>query len=412
MESLAYLARQPILDREGRIFAYELLFRDSPSSDTAIIASDVQATAQVLENVINNIGLDRLIGKHKAFINCSREMLLDNLFELLSPQNFVLEILEDVIVNDQLVEAVEHYRRCGFEIAIDDFIFEDVFIENFKPLFKYASYVKMDLAYNSPKNIEKAIQFFKPLGIKLLAEKVEDAATFKFCSEFGYDYFQGFFFAKPELVTGQKIDANSIAILQIILQIRSQLSLDELCKHLDQHPAIEENLLKFVNSDIHQRHSSINNIKDAIVWVGMRRIQEWLMIMLYARPEMGISFQEPQPLFQNASHRARFLENVADTIDISDAEFSAKAFTVGLISRMDALICAPFENILESSAIDNEVREALLYRRGRLGALLQLADAVEMDNRLDIQFAEKQLGLTDRQLNFCINEAYSWTNER
>ncbi len=412
MESLAYLARQPILDREGKIFAYELLFRDSPSSDTAVIASDLQATAQVLENVINNIGLGRLIGKHKAFINCSREMLLDNLFELLSPQNFVLEILEDVTVDEQLIEAVEHYRRCGFEIALDDFIFEEKFVENFKPLFRYTSYVKMDLADNTAENVEKAIHFFKPLGIQLLAEKVEDAATFKRCSEIGYDYFQGFFFAKPELVTGRKIDANSAAILQIILQIRSQLSLDELCMRLDAHPSIKENLLKFVNSDIHPRHSNIGNIKDAIVWVGMRRIQEWLMLMLYARPEMGISFQEQQPLSQNASHRARFLEIVADTIDISDAEFSAKAFTVGLISRMDALICAPFENILECSTVDNEVREAILYRRGRLGALLQLADAVEMDNRLDIQFAEKQLGLTDRQLNFCINEAYSWTNER
>ena len=122
MLSLAYLARQPILDREGKIYAYELLFRDSPESDTAVIANDNLATAQVLENVRTNIGLPRLIGENKAFVNCNREMLLDNIFKLLNPKWFVLEILEDVEVDASLVNAVAHYKERGFELALDDFI--------------------------------------------------------------------------------------------------------------------------------------------------------------------------------------------------------------------------------------------------------------------------------------------------
>ena len=165
MHSLAYLARQPILDREGKIYAYELLFRDSPESDTAVIASDVLATAQVLENVLNNIGLQRLIGEHKAFINCSRQMLLDNIFGLLNPANFVLEILEDVEVDSTLIRAVERYKARGFEIALDDFIYNDDYIRRFEPLFKYVSYVKMDIADNDKESLEKAVQFFRPMHI-------------------------------------------------------------------------------------------------------------------------------------------------------------------------------------------------------------------------------------------------------
>ena len=131
MQTLAYLARQPILDREGKIYAYELLFRDSPESDIAIIASDVLATAQVLENVLNNIGIERLIGNNKAFVNCSRNMLLDNLFGLLNPKYFVLEVLEDVEVDEAIVKAVQRYRALGFELALDDFIFNDEFITRF-----------------------------------------------------------------------------------------------------------------------------------------------------------------------------------------------------------------------------------------------------------------------------------------
>lgn len=411
MESLAYLARQPILDREGKIYAYELLFRDSPSSDTAIIASDVQATAQVLENVLNNIGLQRLIGAHKAFINCSRQMLLDNLFGLLNPANFVLEVLEDVEVDDTLIRAIERYKSRGFEIALDDFIYSDNFIKRFEPLFKYVSYVKMDLADNDEYSLEKAAHFFKSKGIQILAEKVEDEATFKKCLSNGYDYFQGFFFAKPELVTGKKIDATSVAILRILLLLQSRPSLEDLCAKLNETPDIAINLLKFVNADSRAGHNDIKTLREAIVWVGMSHIHEWLMLMLYARPELGITPQS-SPLFQSAAHRAKFLEIVAKVISPKDSLFAAKAFMVGLISRMDALVRAPLETILPESPADAEMSEALLNRSGTLGLLLQLADAVELDDREAIHMTIDELNVSSIQLNLCINEAYSWANER
>ena len=281
MQTLAYLARQPILDREGKTFAYELLFRDSPSSDTAIIASDLQATAQVLENILNSIGLTRLVGDCKAFINCSREILLDNLFGLLNPDRFVIEILEDVPVDENLIRAIQRHKSLGFELALDDFIMNDEFISRFEPLFQYVSYVKMDLVDNTPEAMVKAAQFFKERNIKLLAEKVEDEATYRLCEKAGYDYFQGFFFAKPEIVTGQKIDATSAAILQIIKLLRTRPSLEVLCDKFDKHPDISANLLQFVNSDVRNK-PVIENVKNAIVWVGMKHIQEWLTIMLYA----------------------------------------------------------------------------------------------------------------------------------
>lgn len=410
MESLAYLARQPILDREGKIFAYELLFRDSPSSDTAIISSDVQATAQVLENVLNNIGLNRLIGKHKAFINCSRQMLLDNLFGLLNPENFVLEVLEDVEVDSVLIRAIERYKARGFEIALDDFIYNDDFIKRFEPLFPYVSYVKMDLVDNDHDSLEKAVKYFHPMGKKILAEKVEDEATFKKCLVDGYDYFQGFFFAKPELVTGQKIDATSVAILRILLLLQSRPSLEDLCDKLAETPDIAANLLKFVNADAHA-NDPIKTVREAIVWVGMSHIHEWLMLMLYARPELGITPQS-SPLFQSAAHRAKFLEIVAKVMAPKDSLFAAKAFMVGLISRMDALVRAPLETILPESPADDELSEALLNRQGRLGILLQLADAIELDDRSAILMTLEELNISSKQLNRCISEAYSWTNER
>ena len=268
----------------------------------------------------------------------------------------------------------------------------------------------MDVVDNSLQSMAAAATFFKTMGIKLLAEKVEDEATFKRCEEAGYDYFQGFFFAKPELVTGRKIDATSATILQLLLRIKSRPSLEELCDTLSAHEDISQNLLRFVNSDAQVRHSRIASVKDAIVWVGMQRIQEWLMLMLYARPELGMTPQS-SPLFQNASHRAKFLESLARTIDENDDDFCAKAFMVGLISRMDALVRAPLETILPDAPADDEMQEALLNRNGRLGALLRLADAVELDDRDSIRTSLSELNLNSAQLKLCINETYSFTNE-
>ena len=211
-------------------------------------------------------------------------------------------------------------------------------------------------------------------------------------------------------MTGQKIDATSVAILRILLLLQSRPSLEELCEKLDETPDIAANLLKFVNSGNNGDGNGIKTVKDAIVWVGMSHIHKWLMLMLYARPELGISPQS-SPLFQSAAHRAKFLEIVAKVIEPANPLFAAKAFMVGLISRMDALVRAPLETILPESPADDEMSESLLNRKGRLGTLLRLADAVELDDREAILMAIEELKISTKQLNRCINEAYSWANE-
>jgi EAL and modified HD-GYP domain-containing signal transduction protein len=143
----------------------------------------------------------------------------------------------------------------------------------------------------------------------------------------------------------------------------------------------------------------------------MRNIQEWLMLMLYARPEMGMTPQS-SPLFQNASHRAKFLEILARVVSGTDNDLPAKAFMVGLISRMDALVGAPLESILTESGADEDIREALLQRSGRLGKLLQLADAVEQDDQQKILVLLKDLKISSTLLNRCVNDAYTWAHER
>lgn len=406
VESPAYLARQPILDSHQGIFAYELLFRDSPDNKTAIIRNGVRETAQVLENVLNNIGLSRLVGNHKAFINCSREMLLDNIFNPLDSDRFVLEILESVDADADVVDEVKKYHDRGFEFALDDVVFEAENLKRLEPFFPYVKYVKLDLFENSPEALKAAVPYFKERGMVLLAEKVETEESFSACLLNGYDLFQGFFFAKPEVVQGKRMDGSLATILRLLQFLRGDPSLAQIDQAFLAQPAIAKALVQYANSQKTFRRRPVENVQDAIAWLGLPHLQDWLMLLLYAQPEMGGSPQ-CKPLFQNVSQRARFLESLADVLD-PDGELPAQAFITGIISRMDALVKAPMPTILEDLEVDKEITSALLHGSGKLGTLLALAEAVENDREERVGTLMKRLSLSNKDLTNSLNAAYGW----
>lgn len=406
VESPAYLARQPILDSHQGIFAYELLFRDSPDNKTAVIRNGVRETAQVLENVLNNIGLSRLVGNHKAFINCSREMLLDNIFNPLDSDRFVLEILESVDADADVVDEVKKYHNRGFEFALDDVVFEAENLKRLEPFFPYVKYVKLDLFENSPEALKAAVPYFKERGMILLAEKVETEESFSACLLNGYDLFQGFFFAKPEVVQGKRMDGSLAPILRLLQFLRGDPSLAQIDQAFLAQPAIAKALVQYANSQKTFRRRPVENVQDAIAWLGVPHLQDWLMLLLYAQPEMGGSPQ-CKPLFQNVSQRARFLESLADVLD-PDGELPAQAFITGIISRMDALVKAPMPTILEDLEVDKEITSALLHGSGKLGTLLALAEAVENDREERVGTLMKRLSLSNKDLTNSLNAAYGW----
>lgn len=406
VESPAYLARQPILDSNRGIFAYELLFRDSPEGRVAVIENGVRETAQVLENVLNNIGLSRLVGNHKAFINCSREMLLDNIFGPLDSERFVLEILETVPAEASVISVVKNYFGCGFEFALDDVVFKPECLARIEPFFPYVKYVKLDLVENSPEALAAAVPYFKKRGMFLLAEKVETEEDFEARLSEGYDLFQGYFFAKPEVVRGKRMDGSLSSILRLIQFLRGDVTLAEIETAFLKQPALAKSLIQYANSQKSFRRHPVETVQDAIAWLGVPHLQDWLMLLLYAQPEMGRCAQG-SALFQNVSQRAKFLEALAEVID-PGGSLPGQAFIMGIISRMDALVKAPMPTILEDLEIDREISNALLHGSGKLGTLLALAEAVENDREERIGILMKRLSLSSKNVADSLSAAYGW----
>lgn len=408
VESSAYLARQPILDVNRNVFAYELLFRNSPENSAAVIQDGVRETAQILENVLNNIGLSRLVGNHRAFINCSREMLLDDIFGPLDPERFVLEILEDVPADDAVIAALKNYRARGFELALDDVVFEKENLKRLEPFFPLVKYVKMDLIENYPEELEQAVAFFKSKGIILLAEKVETHEEFRRYVDLGYELFQGYYFSRPEVIHGKRMDGSLAVILNLIQFLRGEPSLAEMEDAFRQEPLLARNLIRFVNSQKAFRRHPVENIQDAIAWLGCPTLQDWLMLLLYAQPEMGRQLRKTA-LFQNVSQRAKFLEALAKKITAGEA-LSSQAFLLGIVSRMDALVREPMPKILAELEVDKEISAALLHGSGKLGTLLALAEAVENKRSERLEILMKRLSLSKEDIQECLDEARGLKN--
>lgn len=406
MDSSVYLARQPILDKTGKLFAFELLFRDSPEKEMAVIRNNMSATANVLENAINGIGLSALLGTHKGFVNCSREMLLGNIPSLLDPKRFVLEILEDVVPDESIVSAVAVLKYRGFEIALDDFVYSEENCKIFAPIFPYLSYVKIDLVNNSLSQRKEAASFFKNKGIYLLAEKVETESVFRDCLDEGYDFFQGFFFARPEILTGQFAPTQTQAILVLLKQLHQNLSLDELCISLENYPAIKESLVRYAATTHVFRNPEKLNIREILVWVGLRRVHEWLMLLLYSRSLLDEDSRD-SALFRSVSHRAKFMENIAAVLPEQDNAFCADAFLLGVLSRLEALSKVSLSSVMSELSISERVKSALDYQ-GMLGIILRLADAMEKDAPAEVSYCLNQLNLKSSVLKPCVENAYTW----
>lgn len=405
MNSNAYLARQPILDAAGNLFAYELLFRKGPTANEAgEIVDAVRATAQVLENALNSMGVQKLVGKHKAFVNCNREMLLSGVLQSLDPQRFVLEVLETVEVDEAVVSSVTQLHGAGFEFALDDFVLTPEMLRQFLPVLPLMKYVKIDLVGNTPKARAEAARLLKSKGKVLLAEKVETEAEYRQCIAEGYDLFQGYFFARPELLSSRKIDSRTSGIMQILQVLRRNPEMPELESAFKKQPEVTLSLLRYMNSAAIALRQPISSIRQAIALVGQRNLQQWLMLMLYARSDADSAGQSP--LFENAVQRARFLESIAKKLR-PGTPLVDHAFLAGIMSRMDALCQVPMPNILADFDLGADISGALLEGKGMLGQMLLLISAVETGVENIVAENCRSLGIDEDMLSHSLEESYA-----
>lgn len=365
--SAYYLARQPILDVDNNTYGYELLFRNSETNSFDPSIDGNTATSRLLVSTIIDAGLESIVGNAWAFINLTQRFFENpEILDLLAPGRCVLEVLEDVEVTDAVVAGVEMLREKGHMIALDDFVDAD----RFERLLPLAHIIKYDISQHSQKQLIAYRQADAEAGRLSLAERVETVEEYDELKAAGFQYFQGYFFARPHLMCGSSLPQSKIAILQLFKQINDPSTpMEVLAEQISHDVALSVRTLRYVNSPLSGLNTEITSIPHAVVMLGREPIRNWIMLLMMS----GVD-DKPVELIKMALTRARFCQLIAIEKGLENDQMY---FTIGLLSLVDALIGIEMEAALAEMAISEDIRRPLLTGEGEGGEMLGMAHRLE-----------------------------------
>ncbi len=395
-----YVARQPIFNQAKKIYGYELLFRDSMENVFSGIDGNA-ATSKLLSNSFLNIGIDRLIGKSLAFINFTKDLLINQLPKLFPNEQLVIEILEDVEPDDEVIESCSELSKLGYTIALDDFFY----YEGMEPLIALADIIKFDIKATPLDEIPDLVNKLRNRDIKLLAEKVETNEEFDDALKRGFEYFQGYFFSKPEVVEGKDISPSKINLLEVMVEVnRSDFEFSKVENIISRDVSISYKLLRYINSAYYRRVNEISSIKQAILMLGERGIRSFLSLIAMTR----LSDNKPDELMRSSIIRAKFCELLARCIE--SCKYSSELFTLGLFSSIDAILDDSMERIMARLPLSENIKRALIKGDGELINYLNLAKCYEKGDWAGFMESGKEFKIKEDKLPGCYLEAISWAD--
>lgn len=392
------LARQPIFDRDTKVVAYELLFREVNPERADVVDGDF-ATSAVLENAFMNLSIDDVIGDHKAFINFTPKLLEMEI--PIEPARCVIEVLEDVEVTDALLENLKRAKRKGHQVALDDFQYK----ETLQPLVDLADIIKLDVLALTDTELVDAVERLSAHGVTLLAEKIETNEMLRHCLDLGFEMFQGNFLSKPEPITGRKLAANKIVVLELLTKLQEPSSnFKDLELLISQDPALGLKTLRLVNSAYYGPRHQIESLSHAIAYLGMDALKSLASLLVVS----GLS-DKPDALRDFALERAKFCELLGRKVKEAEASVF---YSVGLLSTMDAYFDQPLEEILGNMSLRPDVKAALLVREGELGAVLDLVERMQLGELKAIEWDRlSEFDLTPQVVNELYMEVIQWQRQ-
>jgi len=366
-----FLARQPIFTRTKKLFGYELLFRTGLNNAFPDINGDT-ATTNLLSNLFFPFEVQQILGDKKGLINFTKKLILDKAPLFFPKEQFIIEVLEDIEPDDDIVSALSLFNKRGYRIALDDFVYQ----EKFEPMIKLSSIIKFDLLATPLTSLIDIIDDLKSkYNLKFLAEKVETYDEFNIAKQMGFHYFQGYFFARPEIISTKGISTNHITKLKVVNELgQRDLDVKKIESFIKNDAPLSFKLLKYANSAYFNRKIPIDTIKDAIAYIGVDELRKFINVVVVS--DLGDA--KPNELIRFSIIRARMCEKFNE---IFKSKFSVdELFTLGLFSYMDALMDCKMEDILQHLSFSDKMKKALLGNDREFSRMLDIVIGFEQGN--------------------------------
>ncbi len=391
-----FVARQPIFDRDKNLYAYELLFRTGISNGFPDIDGDT-ATTSLLSSSFFTVGIDKIASGKIAFINFTGELIRRGTPHLFPQEKLMVEILEDVEPDQEIINACKTLKEEGYELALDDFVYS----KKYHQLLEICDIIKIDFRLTPADKVQQMVDSLKIYECRLLAEKIETYEEFDTAVSLGFDFFQGYFFSKPEIIQNKDLSASQLTMMQLIAQVNNEdFDVGSLEKIVTQDVSISYKLINYLNSSSFSRSQPLSSIREAISFLGENGFKLFVSLIATSR----LAENKPGELIRYSIIRAKFLELIGKEINKNSSEL----FLLGLFSLIDAMLDKSMEEIFSKLPLSDNIISALQHRNGDLFIYLRLLETYESGNWVAFKYALKNAGIDSEKLVELYIESLNW----
>tara|TARA_R110001583_G_scaffold13909_10_gene59009 strand:- start:7576 stop:8793 length:1218 start_codon:yes stop_codon:yes gene_type:complete len=397
----SYIARQPILNIKQETVAFELLFRDGESNSFPGICPD-KATSKIIVDNQFTLGIEEVTGNLPAYINFHADALIHHFPDFLDPKKIVIEILEDVIISDELLNACKLLKEKGYTLALDDFNFDskwDVFLP-------FVDIIKVDVLECSMLDISRSLSRLKNYKLTLLAEKVETLQAFEQLKILGFTLFQGYFFAKPEMLKKKNILSSKKHMIDLMRHANSaEFDFDAISEVFSKDLGLTYKLLRFINSPSYGPSKEISSLKHALIYIGNLELKKFIALLVLADLNEG----KPHEIIRISLMRAKFCEQIS--IIKKDSENPPKAFLTGMLSHIDGVLDQSITEVMNILPVHMEIKKALVQKDNYLAKYLALFMTLEQGKWQQAKKISNSIELNEEDYLNAYQESVNWSDE-
>lgn len=393
------VARQPIFNKRKQVFGYELLYRANKTAQAFDGFCGDEATSRVIIDSFLGIGITKMTGGRKAFVNFTRNLLEGEVATLFPAHTLVVEVLENVAPTQKIFEKCQYLKSKGYSIVLDDFIF----VPEFEQLLSVADIVKIDFLTTPLDEIKDMVKRLRRANLRFLAEKVESKEMFDQAQAMGFSFFQGYFFSKPDIVSGLDIRPLNVNYLRLLRLVNEdEYDYSEAARIIMQDVSLSYKLLRMVNSAAFAFRKRISSVQHALAILGTDDTRKWVSLVSL----VGLGTEQPTELLRLSLMRAKMAEALAFPLGM--AKESNQMFMMGLFSLMEVILGRDFNHIFSEIHASHNVRNALLFQMGPFAPVLQLIIAYEQGEWDTMKGHMNQLKLNNVDLADIYMEALRW----
>lgn len=395
MKNSLNLARQPIMNLKDEIFGYEFFYRDN---DAKCSIDDARhATSSVLVNLLNQIGTASSFGDALAFINTDGPLLLTDIIRTLPKEKFIFELSSSIRHTAQVHEAIRYYHSLGYRFALDNASFHPDYLEAFGPFFPYIEFAKFDVTQTDS---EQFHYFPNPYGkMTLIAYKIEFYEMLEAYQEFGFHYFQGFYFAKSHLITHNRIDPKYVDVLSLFSLLQTETSIEDIYNAFARESALSMQLIQFLTSTHPEYIRGATSVKEMIERMGKNTLSQWILLIIYSKSGT-MSMDEANQYSTFAQAR---VVSMLKLLHLASPNPSYKlvedARLIALLSLFEDIMNIPLEYTLREVNPSSNVKDALVNTSGLLGRIYAAVLKLEIADVTTAALLLKTYGVHQEQLN-------------